>query len=157
MAIPVKVTKFLEEIKYEPVRHRTVYTAHDKAATLKVSQKIVGKTLILNLDKVPAIVLIPANKDLDKNKLKKASKAKKIDFVSERVMKNKLKGTKPGAVPPLGDLWKISTFIDASLLRAPKIFINSGDHNWSLKISPAAFKKLIPGLISGAFCKPRKR
>lgn len=159
MAIPNKVSKFLDKagVKYEAVEHKTVYTAYDKAATLRVHLKTVGKTLFLVLDKSPAIVLIPANKDLDKSKLKKTAKAKKIDFLSERVIKNKLKGVKIGAVPPFGSLWKISTFVERSLLKTPKIYINSGDNRWSLKINGAVFKKLIPDLVCGNFSKPKKK
>jgi len=157
MAISKKIVNFLEraKVKYEPIRHKTVYTAHDKAATLRIPQKIVGKTLVVGLDKGLALVLIPANKNLDKGKFKKAAGAKKIDFVSERVIKNKLKGVKVGAIPPLGSLWKVPTFIDRSLLKMPKIIINAGDYNWSIKISPATFKKLMPNLVINIFTKPK--
>ena len=158
MVIPSKVLKFLEKanVKYEPIQHRTVYTAYDKAATLRVAQKIVGKTLVVSLDKNLALVLIPANKNLDKNKLKKLSRTKKIDFVSERVIKNKLKGVKVGVIPPFGSLWKLPTFVDRSLLKAPKIIVNGGDYNFSIKISPASLKKLMPEtLIVGNFTKSR--
>ncbi|GAG36637.1 unnamed protein product, partial [marine sediment metagenome] len=62
MSIPKKVVKFLAGVKHEPVKHRTVYTAYDKAATLRISQKIVGKTLVVKLDREFALALIPANK-----------------------------------------------------------------------------------------------
>ena len=157
MAIPGKVSKFLDgaKVKYETVSHRTVYTAYDKAATLRVPQKIVGKTLVVSLDKQLVLVLIPANKNLDKNKLKKIAKAKKIDFVSERIIKNRLKGVKVGAIPPFGNLWKLLTFIDRSLLKTPKIFVNAGDYNWSIKISGASLKKLMPNLVAGTFGKAK--
>lgn len=164
MPIPQKLIKFLEKnkVKYEPIKHRTVYTAFDKAATLKVPQKMVGKTLVIKLDKNPAIILISANKNLDynppatRNKFKKIAKTKKVDFVSERIIKNKLKGVKVGAIPPFGNLWSLATFIDAQLLTQSKIIVNGGDYNWSIKISPANFKKLIPDLIIGSFSKSRK-
>ena len=163
MAIPSKVLKFLEEakIKYEPVGHRTVYTAYDKAATLKIPEKIVGKTLVVRLGRVIGLVLIPANRNLDKGKLKKIAHPlygypKKIDFVTEAWMKKNLKGVKVGAIPPFGNLWRLPTFIDRSLLKAPKIYINGGDYNWSIKISGASLKKLIPDLIAGNFGKTRK-
>ena len=150
---------FLEKakVKYEPIEHRIVYTAFDKAQTLKVSEKMVGKTLILKTDKGIFIALIATNKNLDTNKLKKIAKAKKIGFVSEKVIKNKFKGVKVGAIPPFGNLWGLLTFIDGSLTNQPKIIINGGDHNFSIKISPAAFKKIIPDLIIGNFSKPRGR
>jgi len=159
MPISQKLIKFLEKnkVKHEQIKHRTVYTAFDKAVTLKVPQKMVGKTLVIKLNKNPAIILISANKNLDKNKFKKIAKTKKVDFVSERIIKNKLKGVKVGVIPPFGNLWRLPTFIDAQLLTQSKIIVNGGDYNWSIKISPANLKKLIPDLIIGNFSKSRSR
>jgi len=194
MGIPQKIIKFLEgnKAKYEQILHRTVYTAFDKAATLKVKPKIVGKTLVVKLDKKPAIVLIPANKNLDskiliylksklemkakpsstKQKLRKIAKAKtvdastgsastlsscrRVDFVKEVWMKKNLKGVKVGAIPPFGNLWRLPTFVEKSLLQNPKIIVNGGDYNWSIKISPAVLKKIIPNLVVGSFSQSRK-
>ena len=158
MAIPKKIIKHLKEnkIRYEEIQHKTVYTAYDKSATLKVPSKIIGKTLAVKLDKTPALVLIAANKNLDIIKLKKLAKAKKINFLGEVWMKKNLKGTKIGAIPPFGSLWKLPLFIDRGLLKEPKIIINSGDHNFSIKISPAEFKELTPNLVAGVFGKSKK-
>jgi len=169
MAIPSKVIKYLEKskAKYETVEHRTVYTAYDKSVTLKVPQKIVGKTLVVRLDRIPALVLVPANKNLDKQKLRKVAKAKKVDFIKEAWMKKNLKGVKVGAIPPFGNLWKscpkatrgvgcrLPTFVDRSLLKSPKVFINAGDYNWSIKIRGASLKKLVPDLVAGTFGKAK--
>jgi len=173
MAIPQKIIKFLDKkkVKCEIIKHKTVYTAFDKAATLKVAPKIIGKTLVVKLDKNPALVLIPANKNLDRQKLKKIAKAKnidastgsastlsscrRIDFIKEAWMKKNLKGIKIGAVPPFGNLWKMPSFIDRGLLNNQKIIVNSGDYVFSIKISPSAFKKIIPDMVIGNFSKPR--
>ena len=157
MAIPKKVINFLEKNKarYETVKHKTVYTATDKAATLRAPEKIIGKTLMMKAN-IYSVVLIPANKNLDKNKFKKIAKVKKVDFVKENWMKKNLKGIKIGATPPFGKIWELATFADSTLLKNPKIIINSGDYNWSIKITPANFKKLVPDLIIGNFGKGRK-
>lgn len=167
MAIPKKIIKHLDEskVKYEIVSHRTVYTAYDKAATLKIKPNIIGKTLILKADIDLVVVLISGNKNLDKNKFKKTvniwrkkigqKPAKSIGFVSERVMRNNFKGIKIGAMPPFGNLWKLPTFIDKSLLIQNKIIINGGDCSWSVKINPAVLKKLIPDLNIGQFSKSK--
>lgn len=155
MKIPQKLIKFLgrNKIKYGTISHRTVYTAQDKAATLKVKPSVVGKTLILKVDKELAIVLIPGNKNLDKNKFKKVSRAKKIDFISERVMKNKFKGFKIGALPPFGEIFKIPTFVDKLLLKEKNVFVNSGIYEASLKVSPKIFDKTEN--IKGDFSKSK--
>ena len=94
MSIPKRVLNFLEKAraKYEMIEHRTVYTAFDKAATLKVPEKIVGKTLVMRIDGKVALVLIPANKNLDTLKLGKIAKTKKINFIKEAWIKKNLKG-----------------------------------------------------------------
>lgn len=168
MPVPQKIINFLEKnkIKYEILKHRTVYTAFNKAQTLKVPQKIIGKTLILKGGKEFFLVLIPANKNLCKikfkkivnKKLKEESKkaVKNIDFVSEAWMKKNLKGVKVGSVPPFGNLFKLPTFIDNPLLKQTKVIVSGGDYNHSIKISANSFKKIIPDLMEGSFSKARK-
>lgn len=182
MSISKKLQKFLDnnKVKYEPIEHRIVYTAFDKAQTLKIPQKIVGKTLIVKFNPIGksaasygvgknhALVLIPANKNLDKKKLLKIAnkwqrclipdvkhKIKTVNFVKEAWIKKNLKGVKIGAVPPFGNLWKLPTFIDRSLIKQSKIIVNGGNWNWSIKISPAVFKKAISDFIIGSFSKAR--
>jgi len=163
MAIPKKLINFLEKgkVKYEILKHRTVYTAFDKAKTLKIPEKMVEKTLVLKTDGKLAMVLIPANKNLDLQKFKKLAKAKKIDFASERLIKNKFKGVKVGAIPPFRlqpahhPTRKILTFIDKSLLKNPKIIVNGGDYNFSIKLKSKEIKKLVPDSIFGNFGKKK--
>jgi len=183
MAIPKKVINFLEkgkvlpaglpagrqgrQVKYEIIKHRTVYTAFDKAKTLKRGplaggwrvgrspEKMVGKTLVLKTDGKLAMVLIPANKNLDKEKIKKLLKAKKVELVSERLIKNKFKGVKVGAIPPFGNLWGLRTFIDNSLMREKEIILNGGDYNFSIKLKSKEIKKLVPDSIFGNFGKKK--
>ena len=121
----------------------------------RAAQKMIGKTLVVKLDK-PALVLIPANKNLDKEKLKKVAKVKNVDFIKEVWMKKNLKGVKVGAIPPFGNLWHLPTFIDKSLLNQTKIVVNGGSYNWSIKINPASLKKLIPDLVIGNFSKAKR-
>jgi len=171
MAVSKKIISFLEKnkVKYEILKHRTVYTAFDKAKTLKIPEKMVGKTLVLKTDGKLAMVLIPANKNLDLQKFKKLAKAlpaaclpdrqgrqvKKIDFASERLIKNKFKGVKVGAIPPFGNLWGLRTFIDNSLMREKEIILNGGDYNFSIKLKSKEIKKLVPDSIFGNFGKKK--
>jgi len=168
MATSKKLIKFLEKnkVKFKEIKHKTVYTAFDKAKTLKVPEKIVGKTLILKIDRDFVVLLLSANKNLDKGKFKKVvnfwrkkegkKTAKKITFATETWMKKNLKGAKVGAIPPFGNLWGLPTFIDKSLFKNRKIIVNGGDYNYSIEVSPIVFRKLIPNVIIESFSKKRK-
>jgi Ala-tRNA(Pro) deacylase len=172
MAIPKKIINFLEKekVKHEIIEHRKVFTAYDKSATLKVPEKISVKTLAVKISppsKEVVLISIPANKNLDKDKLKKKINvqrkkegkklAKKIDFVTERWLKSNLKGVKPGAVPPFGNIWKLKSFIEKSLFKNPKIILNSGDNSFSIKMSPKSFEKAVPDLVVESISQPRKK
>ena len=157
MAIPKKILNFLKKSKldFAILEHKTVYTAFDKSQTLKVNPEIVGKTLILKKDGKLAIVLIPANKNLSFKNFKRLTKAKKVEFISEKLMAKKFRGVKVGAVPPFGNLWKIETFADKSLFKKREIILNGGNYNFSIKIKSKDFKKLVPDLILGNFGKKK--
>lgn len=158
MEIPQKIIKFLEKnkIKYQTIKHRTVYTAFDKSQTLKVPQKIIAKVLVLKMDGNLAIVLIAANKNLDLKSLKKVAKIKKIEFVSEKIIKNKFKGIKVGAIPPLGNLWQVPTFIDRSLTKEKEIIFSGGNYNFSIKVKTKDLAKISADLVFGSFSLQKK-
>ena len=165
MPIAKKLAKFLSKIKYEPIEHRTVYTAYDKARTLKVPDKTVGKTLVMKTNGGFVIVLVSANQILDKVKFKKTVNGwrkklgqklvKEIRFATEVWMKKNLKGVKIGAVPPFGNLWGFPTFVEKSLLENSTIIVSAGNYNVSIKINSNLFKKLIPDLAVGNFGKKK--
>lgn len=167
MAIPKKIIKFIEgnKIKYETLEHKTVYTAFDKARTLKVPEKIIGKVLAVKMDKDFGIVLIPADKNLDRTKLKRLVNARlkgknkklveEISFATETWIKKNLKGIKMGAIPPFGNLWKMPVFVDRGLMKNLKIIVPAGDYNWSFKFSSVNLKKLVPDLIMGNFTQAK--
>lgn len=157
--IPKKVGDFLKKnkAKFELLEHKTVYTAFDKAATLRAKPRTIAKVLVVKIDRELAMVIISGGKNLDIEKLKKAVKAKKIDFVRERAIKEHFKGIDPGAVPPFGKLWGIKAFVDRGLLNQPKIIISAGSYEWSLMMAPAAFKKITPDLIVGVFSKAKEK
>lgn len=169
MPIPKQIIKFLDQnkIKYEIVEHKTVYTAHDKAATLRVKPQVVGKTMAVVFDgKNYALGLIPANKNLDKKKVlaafnaqrKKAGERgyKKIDFAKEAWMKKTFEGIDIGATPPFGAFYGLSFFIDNSIVKQTKIFINAGKYEFSFKVSPTNLMKLNKESLRGGFSVAKK-
>ncbi|OGZ34907.1 MAG: hypothetical protein A3A94_00985 [Candidatus Portnoybacteria bacterium RIFCSPLOWO2_01_FULL_43_11] len=152
------------KIKYGILEHRTVYTAMDKARTLHLEPKMVVKTAVVKMDRDYTVVLIPADKNLDKNKLKAAVNqwrkkkgeraVKKIDFAKEVWMKKNLSG-KVGAAPPFGHFFKLTAFVDNSLLRQPKLIVNAGDYNFSLGLTKSSFEKALKESIKGGFSKAK--
>ena len=167
MPIPKKIVNFLQtsKVKHDFLEHKKVYTAFDKSKTLGLKPKFIAKSLALKLDNQLVLALIPANKNLDKNKFKEIfnvwckkqglKPAKKADFATERLMKNRFKGVKLGVLPPFGNIFKCPTFAVKSLLGKDKIVFNSGDYRNSILIKGEYLYKLIPDLAIGNFAKSK--
>lgn len=155
-----------KKLKYEPVGHRTVFTAFDKAMTLGMKPSQVAKTLVISLDRDYAIAVVPGNRNLDFQSVKKAANiarkkakeklVKNIAIVKEKWIEKNLKGVKPGAVPPCGVLWSLPTFVDKGLVKEKKIIINGGNHEESIQMASKDLLKIMPDAILGNFSKARK-
>lgn len=156
---PKKVRDFLEKAgaKFELMGHKTVFTAYDKAATLKIQPKTIAKVIVVKIDNELAAAVIPGDKNLDIEKLKKTAKAKKIDFAKEAAIGKKFTGIDPGAIPPFCGLWDMKFFADKSLLSQPKIIFSAGSYEWSIKMAPSAFRKITPDAVAGNFAKPKPK
>lgn len=127
MPIPKKIKDYLDkqDIDYEEIAHKTVYTAYDVAQTLKKELKEIAKNLIVKADNTYALVVVPADKKLDLNKIKKALKAKKISIPNEEVIVKVLK-IKPGAVSSFGKLHKLEILVDKAMTGTKKAIFSTG-------------------------------
>ena len=85
------------------MQNRTVYTAYDAAATMQVELNSIAKSLLVKTNKPLqhglkpyAVVIVPADKNLDLKKLAKAMRTKdlkitKVSIPKENVMKTVFK------------------------------------------------------------------
>lgn len=135
MAISKKIEGYLKKagIKYDVVKHKKVYTAHDLAATLKKQLNAVAKSLLIKADKKYVIVSIPAGYQLDLGKLKKQLKAKALRIANEPEIKKVLK-MKLGMLTPFANLHKLELVIDKALLKVKDVLANAGSFTDSVRL-----------------------
>ena len=148
-----KLQKFLDsnKVKYKVVDHKKVYTALNEAETQHLNEKTVAKTVLVKTDKDYTIVVVPAAKHVDFNKVKKALAAKKVSMAKESDMAKVLK-TKIGLVHPFGNLYKLPVLIDNSLLKQKTFIASAGSYTQSIEIKPKDFEKLAHP-VKGSFSK----
>lgn len=127
MAIPKNVKKYLDAkgVDYEEIAHKTVHTAYDAANTLKKSLKEIAKTILIEADKTHALVVLPADKKIDMEKLRKALGAKKVSIPSEKIMIKVLK-IQPGSLSSFGRLHDLEVIVDKSMAEVKKVVVSTG-------------------------------
>lgn len=140
MSIPKSVETYLKKAgkKFEQLTHKTVYTAHDVAQTLKRKLHEVGKTILVQADKAHVLVVVPASRRLDFAKLKKSLKAKNVALVSEKAMAKAL-ALKTGALTAFGTLHQVPMMVDKSLTKSKAVILQAGNFTDSVLMKTKDF------------------
>ncbi|PLX20591.1 hypothetical protein C0584_05100 [Candidatus Parcubacteria bacterium] len=160
--ISPKLIKYLEEagINHEILEHRTVYTALDAAATMKKKINEIAKSLLVKADKDYYILVLPADNNLDLNKVSKTiekntgEKVKSVKIPGEKIMETVFK-IKSGAMSSFGNMHKIPVIVDNNLAKLKKAIFSSGSFNHSVEVATKDFIKLEEALL-GSFGVKKK-
>jgi len=160
--LPVKLIKYLEStgIKHEILEHRTVYTALDVAATMKRKLGEIAKSLLIKADQDYYLVLLPADHNLDFDKLKKVigkargKEVKTLKIPGEKIVESALKA-KVMAITAFGNLHKLAVVMDKKLEQTKKAIFSAGSSNHSVEMVVKDFIKLESPIL-GSFGVKRK-
>jgi prolyl-tRNA editing enzyme YbaK/EbsC (Cys-tRNA(Pro) deacylase) len=150
------LTKFLDKtkVKYNLLKHKVEYTAHDLAQTTKRKLSDIAKVVLVRADKDFVLIVLPAGKYLDLKGIKTALKAKKVSLATEKEIKAKLK-TKIGLLHPFGSQYNVKTLLDKGMSKSKKLISSAGSYTDSFELSMKDFEKLVLP-IKGAFSKKNK-
>lgn len=143
MPISKKILKYLDDagFSYQIVSHRKVFTAYDAAQTMHIKVSQIAKNLLVKAGAGFVMVVLPADRNLNFEKLAKLAGVKKISMPKEGVMQKMLK-VKPGALPAFAGVYKLPVFVDKSLFKEKKLVFSSGSFTESIEMTAANYKKL---------------
>jgi len=152
--LPAKTINYLEKagIKHDLLEHKTIYTAIDAANTMKKKVNEIAKSLLVKADKDYYMVLLPADQNLDLNKLKKAlskSQQKTVKVVkipAESAARDFLK-LKNDAISAFGSLYKLPVVMDKHMTKVKKAIFSSDSFNHSVEMAVKDFIKLEDAVV----------
>jgi len=146
VAMPTKkLREFLDDqgIKYVAFPHQVAYTARQIAALTHTPNKELAKTVIVKIDGVLAMAVLPASYAVDLSLLKAAIGARNVSLAKEAEFKDQFPECEIGAMPPFGNLYGMTVYVDESLTKDEDISFNAGSHYELLQISYADFERLV--------------
>ncbi len=160
--IPAKLLTYLDKagINHEILEHKTVYTAFDAASTMKRKINEIAKSLLVKADKDYYVVVLPADNNLNLNKIGKIIKketgkeVKSVKIPGEKIMQTVFK-IKAGTMSAFGKIYKLPVIVDANLAKVKKAVFSSGSYNHSIEISTKDFIKTEEAML-GSFGVKKK-
>ncbi len=159
MTIAAKIEGYLEAqgVDFEVIDHPLAYTAQEEAAASHIPGRRWAKTVEVLLDGQPVICAVPATRRLDLDKLRAATGAAAATLASEGELADLFPDCELGAMPPFGNLYGQTTFVDEELRESERIAFHAGDHRSAIEMAYSEFERLaepVPGEFSAP---PRDR
>jgi Ala-tRNA(Pro) deacylase len=140
-----KLREFLDDqgIQYVAIPHQVGYTARQIAALTHTPNKALAKTVIVKIDGVLAMVVLPASYAVDLSLLRAETGARIASLAKESEFKERFPEFEIGAMPPFGNLYGMTVYVEESLTKDEKISCNAGSHYELLQISYADFARVV--------------
>jgi prolyl-tRNA editing enzyme YbaK/EbsC (Cys-tRNA(Pro) deacylase) len=137
-----KVLEFLtsQNIPFTRLEHVPVTTSEAAAGARGSRLEEGAKALIVKANEQYYHLIISAARRVDNNKLRKILGTNRVRFATPEELK-KLTGCLPGAVPPFGNLFGLTVFMDDALLAEETVYFNCGSHTISLRMARADLVK----------------
>jgi Ala-tRNA(Pro) deacylase len=144
MAIPRHIEDFLDSrgVRYERLVHAQEFTAPRVAEAQHVSGRELAKSVIVVADDRLVMAVVPANERVDVEKLGHLIGAASVRLATEDEFRERFPDCEVGAEPPLGRLYGVPVWLDASFEDHPTITFNAGTHSETIQMSLADYEAL---------------
>ena len=144
-----KLREFLDQnhIQYISITHSAAFTAQGIAAITHIPGKELAKTVIVNIDDALAMVVLPASLHVDLNLLRDVTGAKSVTIAAEKDFEHCFPGCELGAMPPFGNLYDMTVYVDEALTADKEIAFNAGSHFELIRMAYEDFARMVKPVV----------
>lgn len=154
MAVSDRLRRFLDEqeVEYETLPHREVFTAQEVAAASHVSCRQLAKVLVVREEGGEYLmVVLPAACRVDLTALRTVTGKRRLSLAAEDEFGRLFPDCELGAMPPFGNLYGLPVCIDACFPTAHDFFFQAGNHHEVLRMRYQEYERLVKPVV-GEFC-----
>lgn len=159
MPILKKLKEILDQAKvsYEVHTHPSAYTAQEIAASQHIPGREMAKVVVLKIDGSLAMAVVPGSRLVSFETAKAALGCGEIALATEDEFASRFPECEIGAMPPFGNLFGLSVYVDPALEQDEHIFFNAGNHQQTVKLRYTDFKALVKPRVVPLTAEKRKR
>ena len=129
------------DIRYRVSHHPTAYTAQMLAEIEHVPGRKVIKPVVVQADGEFVMCALPACYRIDLAELKDQLQANDVRLVDEPKLAELFPDCEPGAAPPIGRMYGMTTLMDESLVADDRVTFQAGTHRDAVTMSLAAYRR----------------
>jgi len=131
-----------EGVHYEMIAHERTGDSNHTAQAAHISGDRLAKCVMLEDDEGYLMAVIPASHMVDLGAMHRQLN-RALGLATDRELMELFKDCEPGALPPLGLAYGIDTILDQSLVDAPDVYFEAGDHEALVHVSGSEFLKVM--------------
>lgn len=142
--ISTRLKGLLEQsgIRFEVVTHDPAFTAQHLAARMHVPGREFVKAVVVHLDDRQAIAAVPAHRRVDEKALAGLAGARRCTLATEAEFRELFPDCELGAMPPVGNLYGLDTYVDEEVTRDESVVVNAGTHAEAVRLRYADLARL---------------
>jgi Ala-tRNA(Pro) deacylase len=140
MAIAITLKEYLQNrtLEYEEIDHVPTDSALKSSEAAHIPGDRMAKSVLLGDTEGYLLAVIPATYRLQLEEVSRLT-GRKYRLIPEDELVEAFSDCEAGAIPPIGMPYGIDTLVDASLMRQPDVYCESGDHGKLLHMQSSAF------------------
>src|SRR5437762_5898195 len=144
MKMPKRLIDCLDENKasYEILRHPEAVTAQRIAQAEHVKGRRHAKVVMVKSGEEHLMIVLPAEHLIDLEKLANIV-GKDVSLENEGEFESLFPDCAVGAMPPFGNLYGVTTYVDKSLAEEDYIAFEAGTHTEAIKVSYRDYEKIV--------------
>ena len=152
MTIATRVEGVLREhgAHYKLIPHRISGSTHEAAEAAHVREDHIAKAVVIRDEEGYAMAVIPGDTWLDLEALDNET-GRHFELDDESDLRTLFPDCTPGAVPPLGPVYQLETFMDEALSSLSTVYFECGDHAHLVRVNGETFADLMRGVRHGHF------
>ena len=144
MTVPARVREWLDQqqVRYEIIPHREVYTAQEVAGATHIPGRAFAKVVILKGRQGLMMAVLPAMCRLDVVRVRHVVNDSTASLDPEADFAQTFAGCEPGAMPAFGNLYGVPVYCDQHLMNETTIAFPAGSHHEVIRIASKDFLRI---------------
>ena len=130
------------EITHELLTHEPINTTAEACEVVGHAPHESTKSLVLATDTVPVVATVPADEEINFDRVKSVTGLRNIELFPPDRLQSKY-GVDPGGVPPVGYNSDTAVVVEASLFENDDVYFSPGRKDKTVHVSGEVFRRIV--------------